>query len=97
VWETFRTGNNQLEGVKMIDGLAGITVGAVTTVSMFAAASLDGSTISVEAAVGVVVFISGLVWWMSAKFQRMDDRLQNIERALQNCPQNKNGICEAED
>jgi hypothetical protein len=83
--------------MNMIDGFVGITVGTATTVGMLAAASLDGSTISIEAAVGVVIFISSLVWWMSSKFQRMDDRLSNIERSLENCPRNKNGVCETQD
>ena len=86
--------------MSMIDGVTGIVAGTAST-ALFAVVSLDGSTISVEAAVGVVVFISGVVWWLSSKFTKIDDSLTRLKsdmaelkKVLKNCPASKKLDCE---
>lgn len=76
---------------------AAIKVGGGTTAAMLAAAGIEGQSISIPVAAAVMVFVGSLMWYLSAKFQRVDDRLQNIERALKNCPRNKNGVCETKE
>ena len=72
-------------------------IGAATSWTMWAVGNIEGQNISITVAAGVCVFVSSLIWWLSAKFQRVDDRLSNIERALQHCPRNQNGVCETKD
>lgn len=89
----------------MMDGVSGIIAGTVATT--IAVVTLDGASISIELAGGLLVSVGGVVWWMSSKFTKLDDnqiqtndrlsalaeRLEKIEHALKNCPAAKNQDC----
>lgn len=91
---------------KMADALGATAIGVMTAGSM-AVVSVDGINVSLGVAVPCMVFVSGIVWWLSSRFQRIADgqseshrnqqqiseRLSKIEMALRNCPAQKNGDC----
>lgn len=67
----------------------GIKMGGAVSGSMVAAANIDGGNISVTAAVGVCVSVAGMTWWLSSRFQKIDDRLTSIETRLTSLPCDK--------
>lgn len=77
----------------MIENLVvGLKVGGVTGAAMVAteALVLENGRVSVVVAVSCTVFICGIVWWLASRFQRVDDRLSNMERRLDSLPCDKN-------
>ena len=66
-------------------------VGGLTGATMFATSNLnvEEGRVSVAVAVTVMVFVSGVVWWLSSRFQSIADsqremsaRLSKIEAEL---------------
>ena len=95
----FRTGNlNHERYMNMMDGVSGI-IGGTAAVAL-AVVTLDGASISIELAGGLLVSVGGIIWWLSSKFRGLDDsqtrtnerleamayRLERIEVTLRNCP-----------
>jgi hypothetical protein len=91
--------------MNMMDGVSGIIAG--TAAAGLAVVTLDGASISIELAGGLLVSVGGVVWWMSSKFTKLDDnqtrihdrldgmaeRLERIEVVLRNCPAAKVADC----
>jgi hypothetical protein len=64
-------------------GIGGVTGGSI----LIAEIALTGNTnVPIESAVGVCVFVCGMVWWLGRKFQSIDDRFDQIERKLKDLP-----------
>ena len=70
---------------------AAVKVGSSTGIAMFAAESMpiEDGKVSVVVAVTCTVFICGIVWWLASRFQRIDDRLHNIEKRFESLPCDK--------
>ena len=97
------------ETLHMIDGVSGLVGGTVATV--MAVVSLDGATISVELAGTIFVSGCGLVWWLSARFTKIDDNqkastaalerlkteVEELRKILRNCPLAHGDKCETQD
>ena len=86
----------------MINGVTGIIAGTAATA--IAAVTLDGSSLSIELAGGLMVTVAGIVWWMSSKFTKLDDNLttlrkemREVKNVLKNCPAARKVDCETED
>ena len=85
-----------------MDAVSGIIAG--TTATAIAAVTLDGSSLSIELAGGLMVTVAGIVWWMSSKFTKLDDNLttlrdemREVKNVLKNCPAARKVDCETED
>jgi hypothetical protein len=68
---------------------------ATATSGTFCATSIltSDAAIPLKDALGLLAFVAGLVWWLSRRFQNIDDRLKTIERNLDNRPCQKHGDC----
>jgi hypothetical protein len=91
--------------MNMMDGVSGIIAGTAATA--LAVVTLDGASISIELAGGLLVSVGGIVWWLSSKFTKLDDnqsriserldavaeRLERIEVTLRKCPAAKVTDC----
>ena len=89
-----------------MDVVSGIIAGTAATA--LAVVTLDGASISIELAGGLLVSVGGCGWWLSSKFRGLDDnqartnerldgvaeRLERIEHALKNCPAAKTFNCD---
>ena len=89
-----------------MDVVSGIIAGTAATA--LAVVTLDGASISIELAGGMLVSVGGVVWWLSSKFTNLTDnqnriherldsmaeRLERIEVVLRNCPAAKNVDCQ---
>jgi hypothetical protein len=54
--------------------IAGVKIGGATGATLVLAEALTGATtINLHEALAVVVFTCGIVWWMSKKFQSLED------------------------
>lgn len=77
----------------MIENMVvGLKVGGSTGLAMLAAESvlLENGKVSLVVAVSCTTFICAIVWWLASRFQRVDDRLSNMERRLDSLPCDKN-------
>ena len=88
-----------------MDCVSGLIAGTAATA--LASVTLDGASISIELAGGLLVSVGGVVWWLSSKFRGLDDhavrtnerldgfaeRMERMERVLRNCPAAKNSEC----
>jgi hypothetical protein len=77
----------------MIENMVvGLKVGGMTGATMLAAETvlLEHGRVSVVVAVSCTVFICGIVWWLASRFQKVDDRLSNMERQLDSLPCDRN-------
>ena len=66
----------------MNGAMIGLKIGAATSGSMLAAAELDGGNISITAAVACCVFVSGVVWWLSKKFEHIDGQINDLKKQV---------------
>lgn len=63
--------------------LSGIAIGGTTGFSLLLLDAVTGSTmVNIKEAMAVGVFACVVVLWMGKKFQRIDDRFENIETKL---------------
>lgn len=61
---------------------------------LIAEVAISGSTqIPVEAAVSIGVFVCGCVWWMGRKFQKTDDKLEELSKLMKTRPCIMPGEC----
>jgi len=80
--------------------VAAIKLGGITGTTMFAVSNIEGQSISVTVAATCAVFIGGITWWLSSRFQQIADdqnamkhRLRRIDEALRNCPAQRDAQC----
>ena len=45
-----------------------------------------GTQLGIRDAITIGVFCCGVVMWMSRKFQRIDDRLESVEKSIEELP-----------
>ena len=81
--------------MNMSTALAGLGIGGGTTAAIiFAEVIITGATqVNLKEAFGVGAVVVGLVWWMGKKFQRLEDKIENIEDRLQSLPCDKQKGC----
>ena len=77
----------------------GLMIGGATGLALvLAEVSITGSTsVPMEAAIAVAVFVATMVWWLGRKFQSIDDRLETMQRFLDNLPCGDRAKCEQDD
>ena len=68
--------------------LHGIWIGLLTSGGYFATSLIEDHSVALQVIVPIMLFVSSAVWWMASRFQRIDDRLKDIEKALDKCPVN---------
>ena len=61
-------------------------MGGATALSMFAAGEVDKGSISIQAAVGVVIFVGGSSWWISGKFNKIEQSISELHRRIDGIP-----------
>lgn len=64
----------------------GMALGGATGATLLASAGLEQGSISIMAAASCTVFVAGAVWWLSAKFQRIDDKLNFLHKRMDELP-----------
>ena len=66
----------------------GVAIGGATGLALVLAevAITGGTSVPLEAAIGVAVFVSGMIWWLGRKFQSLDDQLKSITHFLDRLP-----------
>ncbi len=64
----------------------GAKIGAACGSALFASSGLDEGNISIVAAITCMVFVCGVVWWLAAKFQRLDDKLEYMHKRMEGLP-----------
>ena len=70
----------------MSNTLAGIAIGGATGTALIIADVITAHNIELKDAVGVVVFISGMVWWLGRKFQKIEDKVDACKIRLDVLP-----------
>jgi len=79
--------------MNMNNTISGLALGGLTGATLLLADALTATTLGVRDAVTLVVFVSGLVWWMGRKFQKIEDKLDEHNQRLADLPC---GDCEVE-
>ena len=65
---------------------AGLKIGIPTVLAMLAATELDKGTVSIQAAVGVIVAVVGATWWLSGKLKSLEDGIKEVNRRIDGLP-----------
>jgi hypothetical protein len=68
----------------MTNILTALTVGALTSGSMFAESAVSGNTqVPLGEALAVFVFASGCVWWLGRDRQKTSDDIRQIKTSIE--------------
>jgi hypothetical protein len=72
--------------MRMSNLLSGLALGGVTGAVVLMADAVTASTINLRDAAGIIVFISGLVWWMGRKFAAIEAKMEQHHQLLSDLP-----------
>lgn len=73
-------------GNDVSNAIAGILVGGATGGAVLLADTVTASNLNLREAAALVVFVSGLIWWMGRKFQRIEDKLDEHGERISKLP-----------
>lgn len=71
----------------LADSLSAVTIAGISSIL---AAAIDADfvnhTVTLQTAIAVFVPVLSLVWWLSRKFQSIDDKLVSLDKELKSRP-----------
>ena len=72
--------------MRMSNLLSGLALGGVTGAVVLVADVASATTLNLRDAAGIIVFVSGLVWWMGRKFASIETKMEEHKQRLADLP-----------